>query len=267
MPLNRITYYWRLGKNGWSESVHNQLTDTIGLVQAARVYLNFRLAFTHASVSCEHIRISDDLVYRDLIFDPVQLPQIGQWKPQVAADAPWTALDMRLGAGLQVNAPVQVTRSLFLRGLPAGQRDGSTYKPTADFGTAVAAFVTVLSGSSFGVKNKDRSQKKQPILSIALDGTVVMSTGVDNVAKDLQVQVLGIPRSVLPKRTYTVINVVDTSHFQLRGYSGPPILQQGFLRLVNYVILPIQQVSTNDMTERRTGRPFGELRGRRAVVR
>jgi hypothetical protein len=261
MPLMRITFFYEQGENGWSESLHSTATDTPTLIALALGYSNQRMAFSSPETVMTHIRISDDQVFRDAILDPVPLPRTGQFKPNNGAEAPWVAFDLRLQAN------PQVTRSLFVRGFPAGQIDGNLPSFTPAFNTLYARYVQYIAQNAFGIKNKDRSQVKQPIYTVSLAGVVNMSVPVAFLANGDTVQILGVPRSVVPKRFYTVINLVDQSNFQLRGYAGPALTHQGYFRRIAYTILPINFTATDFVTKRGVGRPFGVQRGRRAVVR
>jgi len=261
MALYRETFFYEEGENGWSESIHVNVTDTPTLIALASVYANNRLAATSGQVNLTHIRISDDLVFRDVILDPIALPLPGQFKSISRAEAPWTAIDIRLSA----NPLVQ--RSLFFRGMPDGQVNGNQLSFTPAYGAAFNAFVNTIVGGVFSIKNKDRTQLKQPIATISAAGVVNMSAPVAGLGNLDTVQILGIPRSRVPKRTYLVTNLVDQSNFTLRGWNSGVVTATGYLRRIVYNLLPISIAAADFATERRVGRPFGVLRGRRAVVR
>ena len=261
MALFRLTFFFEQGENGWSESIHTSAFDTTTLIALSAGYATRRVAFNHASTVLTHVRISDDLIFRDVILDPIPLPQFGQFKPTGHAEGPWTALDARMSS----NPLVQ--RSMFVRGFPGSQIDGNLPSFTASFAAAYRAWTQFITDNVFSIKNKDRTQVKQAINTISLAGVVNMVTPIPGLANLSTVQVLGIPRSVLPTRTYTVVNFVDGSNFTLRGYKGPAIAARGFLKLQQFVLLGINQIVTDFVTERRVGRPFGVLRGRRAVIR
>lgn len=261
MALFRLTFFYESNENGWSESIHTTSQDLAGLSGLALTYANLRMAFSHLETFMTHVRISDDLVFRDIILDPINLPRKGQFGKAASAEAPWTALDLRLQAG------PTVTRSLFIRGLPDGQIDSNLPSFTPAFQTVYMQFVNNLLEGPFGIKNKDRTQVKQPINTISAGGVVNMTNPIAGLANLDTVQLLGIPRSKQPKRSFTVINFVDASNFTLRGWTGGAVNQQGFLRRVNYIISPIVFAATDFATTRHVGRPFGLQRGRRAVIR
>jgi hypothetical protein len=262
MALFRLTFFYEQDENGWSESIHSSSNRLDSLIGQVDVYSVNRMAFTAAGTSLTHVRISDDQVFRDVLLDPITLPRRGQYKSvNSKSDSPFTALDLRLSA-----APT-VQRSMFVRGIPDNQVDGIFPAFEANFATKYNAWVAILSQGGFSIKNKDRSQLKQPINTISPAGVVNMTSPIPGLANLSTVQVLGIPRSQIPKRTFTVVNFIDGSNFSLRGYAGASIAGRGFFRLVNYVLLPITQAATDFVTERRIGRPFGQQRGRRAIVR
>jgi hypothetical protein len=261
MPLNRLTFFFEQGENGWSEAIHTTSTSIPGLVAAATAYRNVRMPLLNAYATLVHVRISDDMVFRDVLFDPFRLPQSGLFGKSFPAEAPWTAIDVRLGASPTVQ------RSLFLRGLPAGMISDTTIAGTPSFNASLAAYATRLLNAEFAIKNKDRGQFKQPITSIDAAGNVVMGIPLTGVNQQSVIQVLGIPRSVIPIRFFKVNTVTDQSHFQLRGWAGQTVGARGFLRPDVQVLSTITGFQTTVATERRVGRPFGQQRGRRAVIR
>jgi hypothetical protein len=261
MALFRLGFFYEQGENGWSESIHTSLTDPAQLENLVFQYAQKRLAFTHPSTKLVHVRISDDEVFRDIILDPIVLPMIGQYKPPVPAESPFTAFDARMSAGNLV------TRSMFVRGLPDGQIDGVTIQGDPGFLTAYDAWGAFIVNNAFSIKNKDRTQVKQPINTVSLAGVVNMVTPIPGLALLSQVQILGVPRSLVPKRTYIVSAITDGANFTIRNYTGPALAGIGFFRRINYLLLKIDVITTDAVTERRIGRPFGQLRGRRAVVR
>lgn len=260
-PIWRVTFFFAEGENGWSESVHSTLGAFSGVLAAVFKYITARMSCCPSSVFLTHVRISDDNVFRDVYLDPVALPAPGTYIGGGPGDSPWTALDVRMTA-----TPV-VQRSLFMRGIPIGQVSGSVYQPNAKFLAAVTAFTNQLLTNGWGIKNKDRTQQKQPIASVDNVGNVVLTMGIAGLTVGDTVQFLGIKRSILPKRTYIVETVTSATVFSLRGYSGPPIVGVGFVRKIVLLVLPLDNVVVDNTTERRVGRPFGLLRGRRAVIR
>jgi hypothetical protein len=261
MALFRTTFFFEQRDNGWSESVHSILTDPIALKAQAIGYVLVRMPLCTPSTLLTHIRISDDLVFRDIILDPLVLPIPGT-NPEAVNESPWTAVDVRMSASPTVQ------RSLFLRGLPDGQVDGSLPEFTPGFQASFNAFKSELLTDNWGIKQKDRSQVKQPILSVDGLGNVVMAVPLAGLAVKSVVQLLGVPRSKVPGRLFLIDVFTDASHFHVRGWpAGVTLTSQGFFRPVVYLITPIVQVVADAVTERRTGRPFGLLRGRRAVVR
>jgi hypothetical protein len=266
MPQFRITFFMEEGENGWTEAVHTTNFTQTNLVSDSLNYLSRRMPISAPTLKCTHVRISDDLLFRDVFLDPIALPVAGTWKPDLNT-GPWTAINIRMATA---NPTVQ--RSLFLRGIPKPMITSNDYDPTPAHLAAVNNYLAGLTNRSWAIRAKDRSQVKQPITSIAADGTVVMTTGIPGLTAPTAinqplVQLLGVKRSVSAKRLFQLNAFTDTSHFQLRGWSGGASGAVGFFRLVQYVLYPITQADTEFATERRVGRPFGVQRGRRAVVR
>jgi hypothetical protein len=261
VALFRTTFFYEQRDNGWSESVHSLLTDPVSLIAQATGYVLVRMPLATPSTLLTHIRISDDAVFRDVILDPLVLPIPGT-APTAINESPWTAVDVRMST-----SPL-VQRSLFLRGLPDGQVNGSLPDFSPGFQASFNAWKSELLTDNWAIKQKDRSQVKQPILSVDGTGNVVMAVPLAGIAVKSVVQLLGVPRSKVPGRLFLIDVFTDASHFHVRGWPpGVTLTSTGFFRPVVYIVTGINQVVADAITERRVGRPFGLLRGRRAVVR
>jgi len=109
---------------------------------------------------------------------------------------------------------------------------------------------------------------KQPITSINAAGDVVMTIPLAGVTINSTIQILGVPRSLVPVRNFRLSSLTSQSVFSLRGWPSGVVLQnRGYLRPNVQILGRISEIVFDSVTERRIGRPFGLLRGRRAVVR
>jgi hypothetical protein len=268
MALYKATFFFQQGENGWSEGWHTPLTDLPSIIGAVNRYVGFRLGVLQEGAQLTHIRVSDDLTFRDVLIDPAPLPRkgTGQGNPKtLGLGSPFVALDITA----QTN-PV-ITKHLFMRGIPQGQTDDVAPSYGGAYALAIGQFLTYLKAGDWGIKAKDRSQVKQPIASINAAGLVSLTFPLGTLPVGPPapiVQILGVKRSLVPIRTYQVVNVTSASSFTLRGWGGQVLSNVGYIRLVQYTITaPLITAVIDAVTERRVGRPFGVQRGRRAVVR
>jgi hypothetical protein len=210
---------------------------------------------------CLHIRVSDDDTFRDVAGSPVTLPATGTFGP--LEEFMSVALLVRMEAG-----PL-IQRNLFLRGLPRGQLQGRVFTPDSVFRSRLNAYNNALLTGAWGINAKDRTQVKARIKSIAADGTVVMRDSITGLTITSVIQLLGVPRSVIGTRQFQLDDFTDDKHFKLSlgGELLTPITGRGYFRRRVYTIAPLTIVDEPRITERRTGRPFGVLRGRAALVR
>jgi hypothetical protein len=259
----RLTFFYELFDAGWTESVHTKLVDKPSLMTLASQYIAARLPLLHPKAFLTHVRISDDLVFRDILLDPISLPQAGTFATTtLAPDTPWNALDVRIQAGVTVN------RSLYLRGIPAGQMNANTFNPTALFAANLGKYLGFLvTNGNIAIKCKDRSVIPNLILTSTALGVVTLATPIANAAAGQRVQLLGVLRSLSPQRSYVIGAGSTTTVLNLLGWPGLVLAGTGFIRQ-NVVALPqVTDAVCDTNTERRSGRPFGLLRGRRAVIR
>jgi hypothetical protein len=269
MAQFRITCFFEVGGDGWSESIHSSLTNPVNVVTQAQLYATYRMQLAPQAVDLVHVRISDDQIFRDIYLDPFLLPLSGTYSagPTVSNLPPWNALLLKM----QAIASPTINRNLFLRGIPQDQVSGNAFTPTPSFLAALNAYRSYVTSGGFAIKGKDLSQVKQPIQSVSSVGSVVMGSaipGLTGVKPNNQVEILGVPRSLVPIRTYLTNTFTDASHFTLRAWPATVNLgATGYFRLNLPVLNVIGVAVTAGITERRVGRPFGQPRGRRAVIR
>jgi hypothetical protein len=259
--LFRTTFFFEQGEQGWSESVHSSLTVRSALIAQANNYVLARMALADFGTILTHIRISDDLVYRDILLDPIPLPQSGTYNVAENAAGPWDALDIRIQAGVTVN------RSLFLRGMPNGQTNGRLLTFTAKFQLAMNKFLAELQTDNWAIKNKDRTVLPIQILSATALGVITLASPIASATPGTPVQLLGIPRSLVPGRTFLLGAGSTTTVLNLLNWPGAAFTGRGKIRQNVIVLTAITAAVCDTATERKPGRPFGLLRGRAAPVR
>lgn len=260
----RITLFFEVGGDGWSESYHSSLQNPTTVVTQAITLVGLRIQMLPANIDLTHVRISDDLIFRDIYFDFLTLPVNGTYVgvPQLP---PWNALLIKMQG-----TDARFIRNLFLRGIPTDQVSGQTFTPQKTWLTAYNAYLNYLTGGGFAIKAKDVTQVKQPIASVSATGVVAMQSaipGLTGVPPNNLVEILGVKRSLSPTRVYQLASFTSTSAFSLRGWPNLLLANQGYFRLQLTVLATVIKVANGGITERRVGRPFGVPRGRRAIVR
>jgi hypothetical protein len=261
MPRIRMTVFMELGDVGWSEAIGCVPTDPASLSLLAQAYIIARSGILSTEAKIVDVRISDDEVFRDIIVPIAGLPRLGA-QPGRAAPPSATVLLK----GFTNDARVQ--RNFFIRGVPATLVDGRNFTPPSIWDTAFLQYAALLTGGQFLVFGKDRAQQKQAIQSVNNAGVCVLVNLSTGFASGDVVQLLGVPRSLIQHRVFTVYNQVNPLNFSLRPWQlGQVLGTQGFLRKVSIVGFPLRTVNAIDIGERKVGRPFGLPRGRAAVVR
>jgi hypothetical protein len=258
MARTRLTYFFELGDTGWSESIHTTLSpSSISALQSlVNVYTTVRLPLLFQDAFLTHVRVSDDDQFRDISFFPTGLPAPGQATGAVAA-GPWT------GVLIRMIASTTLRRSLFLRGLPGNQHDGRNQKFSPAYQSAMNAYLAALPANPFGISGKS-AFPAIPILSlVGATGVVQLAGPIAGLAVGSIIQLTGVPTALVPTRFYRVVSVVSGSNFTVAGWPTLVSLSnQGFFRLTTRAVTQISAATAGLITERKVGRPFGQLRGR-----
>jgi hypothetical protein len=261
----RATFFFEGFGTGWSEQIHLTTQNQAVAIASAIAYANLRIGLLVPPFEINDIRLSDDAVFRDILFDALNLPYVGTF-PSLQPAAPSSTALLKLAA--DQTATPSVRRNMFIRGIPSSIITGRNYTPTANWITALGKFVPLLANGAYGIKAKTVGNVKAPIVSvIAATRTVTTNVDLVGVAQGSVLQILGVPRSRVKQRTFTAESVTDLRHVVLRSWPYPDLVGTGFFRLLNYTIYPIKIATVFDIGERRTGRPFGVPRGRAALVR
>jgi hypothetical protein len=257
MSRTRITYFFELGDVGWSESIHSTLAPTsiAALQSLVTLYTNVRLPLLSVEAQITHVRVSDDDLFRDISFFPTGLPVFGLASGRAAG--PWTGVLIRMIASSTLR------RSLFLRGIPSGQIDGRNQFFGAGYLAAMNTYLAALSANPFGISGKSANPAIPMLSMIGATGVAALTGPMVGVAVGSVVQVTGVPTATLPVRYYRVIAVGPGFAITLAGWpSLVSLANTGFLRLTTKAVTQISGASAGLITERKVGRPFGQLRGR-----
>jgi hypothetical protein len=257
MARVRLTYFFELGDTGWSESVHTTLPPTsVPAIQAlVGQYTAMRLPCLSNEAQLTHVRVSDDDTFRDILFLATGLPASGTYSKPPAG--PWTGLLITL-----VATPT-LRRSLFMRGIPKQIVDGRNPTFDATFTAAINNYLAGMIASPFAISGKTANPSRPITTAVGATG-VVTTVGVTGAAVGDTIQVIGVPTSVLPTRFYRVIGVDNVaSTVTLAGWPlAVNLTNVGFLRRTTKEVVQISQAVSGLITERKVGRPFGQLRGR-----
>jgi hypothetical protein len=257
MARTRLTYFFELGDTGWSESIHSTLSpaSVSALQSLVTLYTNIRLPLLHQDAQLTHVRVSDDEQFRDITFFPTGLPAFGQATGFPAG--PWT------GVLIRMIASTTLRRSLFLRGIPSNCISGRDQHFTPAFQTAINAYTNTIPSQPFGISGKTANPQLAIFSLVGATGVATMTAPMVGVAVGSIVQLSGVPTSIVPTRLFRVLAVGPGFAITLAGW--PRLIDlngQGFLRLLGKSVVQISQVSAGLITERKVGRPFGQLRGR-----
>ncbi len=268
MPRFRVTYFYEQQGAGWSESIHTLLLPGANLTNLIAAYVSARMQIANPSVILTHIRISDDDVFRDFAVPDVAVPQSGQFKKS-GGPAGGTREFPSVAALLRIFSGNTIVRNLFVRGLPDDQNDGNEWDPGAQFNGKFATFRFGLQSTGWAINHKDATQPRARIKSMTASGVVEMIDAIPGLALSSTIQLMRVPRSVIPGRFFRLSSFTDEKNFTLAvpPNSLEPLFVTGVFRRVAFVLHQIDHTEIERVTERRTGRPFGVLRGRAAPVR
>jgi hypothetical protein len=249
----------RLG--GWSENFWNTLSD-LSAVTAAATLLRLRLlGVKGAPVQTPNIRISDIAHFREVTI--LNFPFTVYASPTTVTEVDFvtTAALLKLKA-----APNYVTRQ-WLRGLFDEDTDGGGYfKPVPVDVIAYQTLFTLLADASQGwaLRRLDRSTPKKYINAISVAG-VVTCLGHGFVTDDY----VRLSRVASPKLVNAIwrITKIDNDSFSLNGFPlqtvSPQITKSSIAQKQAYTFVQIANASVDRTTSHKTGRPFGQLSGRR----
>jgi hypothetical protein len=257
MSRVRLTYFFELGDTGWSESIHTTLApaSVTALQTLVTNYTNVRLPLLNQDAQLTHVRVSDDDTFRDIIFFPTGLPAPGTATGFPAG--PWTGVLIRMIASSTLR------RSLFLRGVPANCIDGRNQHFTPAFQAAMNAYLAFLSPANpVGISGKTANPSVAITQAVGATGVLTGTAILAGATVGSIIQITGVPTSILPVRFYRAIAFSGFS-VTLAGWpSTVSLVNQGFMRLTTKSVVQITAASAGLITERKVGRPFGQLRGR-----
>ncbi len=259
MATIRCQLFFQTAANGWSETYFLSGTNTVSSLNTVKALTLRRMALSSFDTVCTYQRISDDAVFRDSLVTSSPFP--GTYSPTLLSAPDFTALLVRLSSG------VQFRRSLFMRGIPEALVQGQDFVPDATWISRFNSFATYLE-NNFSLKVFDRA------LNPVIQGLFITAAGVCQTLTNTAFPVGSIVRfrkvGTVPRLTGNQIVTVPSAGFTFtilnygnRGaWNLPYLVQQATIDLQ-----PIDNVVFERLVSRRVGRPFGQSRGRRKVIR
>lgn len=259
----RVSFFFtqqgdRLG--GWSVNFWNNLSSVAG-VQAASLTLQSAIyKWMGLGNNAPYIRISQVGNFRSAFI--VNTNNTSTVTGGVNdADFVDTALLVRL------IGPQPYTANMWLRGIPdAAVSSAGRYLPRAQDVTALNNIIAQLTQASNGwvVRNLNQSNAKQLITAVTLAGVVTVPAHGFSSGNTVRISRTG---GVPGLNKVWKITVIDSSNFQLigvptGGFTGG-YTKPGTAQLQTYLYQAIQGVTPLRATKHNTGRPFGQLTGRR----
>lgn len=259
----RVSFFFslqgdRLG--GWSENFWSNLTSFSG-VQAAALDLQQTLYNLKGfGVSAPYIRISQVGNFRSAQVVNTNLTSTVQ-NTGVDADFVDTAILIRLSSA----QPYQ--SSQWLRGVwDECISQGGRYTPIAQYTTNMKNLFLKLAQASNGwvLRNLNQSNLKQLITAVTSAGVVTVPNHGFSTGNTVRISRTG---GITGLNKIWRITVVDSSNFQLvgvpvGGFTGT-YTKPGTAQLQAYIYQAITGGQPLRATKHNTGRPFGQLTGRR----
>jgi hypothetical protein len=270
VPIYRVTFFLQADNRGWTETFASSLGTVPQVSTAALILAAFRAAVLPSNVSIIGARISDILSFRgsQSINDPL-FPLAGGLAAATFGNQSNDAL------GLKMDAAVPAAHRTFLmRNIPPQIVTGNTYTPTPGWNFLLTQFIGALKLSSQGWAILGRTVQG-PRFN---DGQQINALGVAGFAANTPF-VIGAGTYVAVHRVTGIAPFANrifklasqdlvAKTITLRRWGPRPMFPGNFTFTVfDYIAAPIVAVTTSFIRSRKTGRPFGLIRGRRSPVR
>lgn len=252
----RLTYFFHSNFGGWSEAVHSSLTAANLIAQQSETYINARLPLLSNDNQLIHVRVSDDVLKRDLLFFSAFQPRPGQYISNAAPPA--VSLVYVLSSGNVIR------RNLFIRGVPYDAFSGENLTPNAFFKQQMDVFNSMLKTNNLSIAAKTITNPVRFVTTMTPgDGGLTTDQPVTGVTVGSTIQVLNFSTTLLPRRYYRVYAMTSESAFKLANWPATVnLVQIGSVRLRDYTLYPVNDAVADHVGERKVGRPFGLPAGR-----
>lgn len=277
MGQMRVTVFFEAGEYGWTETLFPATTDYNQAQTMATAYCNVRAPLmASGSAPAPGIiafRVSDDSLFRDAFDQFFQPPLIGS--ASSGPLHPTTALLLRLTATALVRRPI------YIRGIPADIMDNAgNYVPNFVTSGLINTYRNFLLATPGWKIRTTVSSPPRTIYSLAsiVPPNSFTTTAPNGFNAGDVVIVKGSSRNRNPVGLWKVGPGPGLTNFILTGVDLPSNytyvagslgvqLKIPATGLTDLNYLAITEVTDERLTERRTGRPFGQPRGRRSPHR
>lgn len=266
MAINaKITFIFNSAKNGWSESWYmTNVADLTTAIANAQSVVVPRLGLCGANVSMEAMRvINADSPRQGKLVD--QSTQFNKTTYQQQADNPWNCL--LVGA-----TAAAYRRSMYLRGSP----DAWYGRPDIAGGGVPISYTlcdknlgilfTAMQGAGFCLRVKSKEAANPAVVVTAwsiLNGIITLTAAGLNTVKGQYYQVSGQRSYGLNGIYQAAVTQADALSFNTNLVAFPTIYTGGLqVRPVVTLYVPVDGLTRERQTERKTGRAFFVTRGR-----
>jgi hypothetical protein len=280
MPLIRMTMFFNMSgagshSAGWSETHYSITALTLpGALTNLVALAQLRVNLLGAGVTLRYLRVSDDLVDRDVRAQAGLTPHVGAHGPYYLGTWASSPADFAYSAALVrlQGASDFYTRNLFLSGIPDLNQDIEHPSPfTAAWLQQFVDFRNALLSGRYGFKITVRGPANPDRQITGLAAGVFTTSGNHGFNPNDPVRIRGFRANPgtdslgNPNGTWRVQFAPSPTTFSLLGYAqltfNPTRL--GTVRKIIPDVTPYTNVSTPLFTKRSRGRPFGLLVGRR----
>lgn len=267
MPF-RVSFFCQIQQarlGGWSENYWSSLADLSDVEAKARTLRDLLFYGKAFNVLIPNMRISDVDNFRSVKI--VNFPTEPFQTPTTTGSADFVVV----GGLVKLTAIPNFTVRQWYRGIfDVDVNKGGYWIPTADHTLKYNAVWAHLqsAGNGWSLRVLNRNNTKKTIQAISTAG-VVTSLGHGLVTGNL----VRISRVLTPKNINKVWRVVrvDADSYTLNGFAtlttAPQVGKSTCGQLQAYEYKAIATATIDRATSHKTGRPFGQLSGRRRVVR
>lgn len=269
MPF-KVSYFWEqivAKTGGWSESFYHG-ADDFSTVQTQAIVLGQRLMAVHGKTTVlRNIRFSEYGAFRRAVIAPQTFTTNPEVPDSYTSDYPTTALLLRIkGFGTSPGTP-GYTVNQWLKGIPDFViADGGFYKPTGEYPTRMSTLFDRIISGGWRLKVQDKAVQKKKVNSISSSGLVTLPSHA--YASGNYVRISRAKGDTRVNRIWR-IQVVSADTFQLLFWQqlepAIPIFGDPVATLQSAIFVAPADGGCQIIraTERKVGRPFGLLTGRR----
>lgn len=271
LPGSKVQFFYNYKGRGISENLWNSGAPGVVIAGAAQAYLEKRLAMADDDMQCVWVRASDPAVPRKVAFANL-FGKGFNGKLGGNGSAPDDAINLRFVG------PNQETGRIFIHCFPAKMVKENVVTDLGDFGTALDAFQNYIKSEAGGWQIFSRRSTGNLAARVKIAtatpllprGFQITTADAQDIARGslIQVQQCGSAQFGYNGRKVIVDKTADNKTFVIGGASPVGTVPAG---TGYFYVSPTNAVSIKDsvpvkLTERKTGRVFGEPAGRRGNI-